>query len=215
MMNLNKKIAIFDMDGTVLDSMNQWRSLNLRYAETLGIPLTEENRREIYQLSGSQFVRYFKEKFGVETDIKGIVDNAYTAMREFYTNGLPEKPGAKDYLRRLGEAGVMRVIATATPTDLAEIALETSGLAPYFDLVTTTRMIGIEKYKAEFWHEVAHRAGGEAADCVVYEDAVYAMQGARLAEMDVIGIEDDTNENERETMREICAQVVGHYEELK
>lgn len=209
-----KKIAIFDMDGTVLDSMDAWRSLNLLYAQQLGVPLTDENRREIYQLSGSQFVRYFKERFGVETDLTAVVDAAYAGMHEHYTRGLPEKPGAKAYLKKLGERGVKRVIATATPTDLAQIALEVSGLAPYFDLVTTTRMIGIEKSKPEFWLEVAQRAGGTAADCVVYEDALYAMKGAHSAGMELIGIEDTTNLCDREAMKAICTKVIAHYDEL-
>lgn len=214
-MNWNKKIAIFDMDGTVLDSMNQWRSLNVLYAESLGVPLTDENRSEIYQLSGSQLAHYLKEHFSIETNVKQLVDSAYSYMHDYYITGLPEKPGAKEYLRRLGEAGVKRVLATATPTDLAEIALDKSGLASYFDVVTTTRMIGLEKYTAEFWLEVARRAGGEASDCVVYEDALYAMQGAKLAQMEVVGIEDASNLCERETMRDIALAVVGHFDELK
>ena len=210
-----KKIAIFDMDGTVLDSMDAWRSLNLLYAQKLGVPLTDENRSEIYQLSGSQFVRYFKEHFGVDTDLREIIRCAYEGMHAQYTRGLPEKPGAKDYLRYLGEQNVKRVLATATPTDLAQIALRTSGLAPYFDLVTTTQMIGMEKSKPEFWLEVARRAGGEAADCVVYEDALYAMEGAHKAGMELVGIEDDTNLCDREAMKAICTRVIAHYDQLR
>lgn len=209
-----EKIAIFDMDGTVLDSMDAWRSLNVLYAEKLGVPLTDEARSEIYQLSGTQFVRYFQSHFGLEMDIEQIINHAYDAMRVTYTRGVPEKPGAKAYLKRLGERGVKRVIATATPTDLAEIALKTSSLAPYVDLLTTTRMIGIEKYKPEFWLEVASRAGGTAAECTVYEDALYAIEGARKAGMKVIGMEDPTNLCDREAMRSLCEKVIASYDEL-
>ena len=179
-----EKIAIFDMDGTVLDSMDAWRSLNVLYAEKLGVPLTDEARSEIYQLSGTQFVRYFQTHFGLEMDIEQIINHAYDAMRVTYTRGVPEKPGAKAYLQRLGERGVKRVIATATPTELAEIALKTS------------------------------RAGGTAAECTVYEDALYAIEGARKAGMKVIGVEDPTNLCDREAMRSLCEKVIASYDEL-
>ena len=99
------KAAIFDMDGTLLDSMSQWRRLNVEFIRQRGIEPTEEEAVELTQLSGIKAVRYFQEHFGMDCDYDEISDIACRAMEKVYAAGVPEKPGAAAYLRRLGERG--------------------------------------------------------------------------------------------------------------
>jgi HAD superfamily hydrolase (TIGR01509 family) len=211
---LMSQTALFDMDGTVLDSMGCWRELNVAYAQSLHIPITPQLRAELLTLSGTQFVRYFQEHFGVKTDLDDVFARAHAAMLPQYRRGLPEKPGAKAYLERLRVRGVQRVLATATPTELARVALDHSGLTPYFDLVTTTQMIGLEKSDPAFWLAVARRAGASPASCTVYEDVLYAAEGARRAGMDVIAIEDETNARDRDALRALSLRMIASYDEL-
>lgn len=209
------KAAIFDMDGTLLDSMSCWRSLNLEYVYSLGITPTEKQRKELYNLSGSVMIPYLKREFGVEADFATLLKGACTAIEAYYRKGLPLKPGAGAYLDRLRRRGVKCVLATATPAKQALVALNRSGLTGKLDYIFSTEMIGLQKHCVEFYDALCEQIGERKEDCVMFEDALYAMQGARKAGLGVIGITDDTNEFDREAMLAVCDRVIDSYDELE
>ena len=208
------KAAIFDMDGTLLDSMDCWRSLNLEYVLSLGITPTKKQREEMYNLSGSLIIPYLKREFGVDAEFEPLLKSACTAIEAHYRRGLPLKPGAKEYLLRLRARGVKCVLATATPARQALVALNLSGLTPHLDYIFSTEMIGLHKNSVEFYDALCAMIGEEKRDCVMFEDALYAMQGARNAGLGVIGITDATNELDRPEIIKICDQVIDSYDEL-
>lgn len=209
------KAAIFDMDGTLLDSMGQWRQLNVEFIRQRGIQPTEEEAMELTQLSGIKAVRYFQERFGMDCDYDEISAISCRAMEKVYAEGVPEKPGAAAYLRRLGERGVLRVVATATPARYALIALNRSGITPHCDFIYSTEMIGVEKNDPAFFDRLCADIGVGKADCVMFEDALYAMEGARGSGLGVIGVTDPTNAAYRETMRAVCDRVIDSFDEME
>ena len=105
------KAAIFDMDGTLIDSMTRWREM--------GIIPTEKQEADMMSMSGTMVVDYFKNEFGLETNFEALCVKACEAMEPVYSAGVPHKPGAAAYLKRLRARGVKCVVATATPARLA------------------------------------------------------------------------------------------------
>ena len=208
------KAAIFDMDGTLLDSMDCWRSLNLGYVLSLGITPTKKQREEMYNLSGSLIIPYLKREFGVDAEFEPLLKSACTAIEAHYRRGLPLKPGAKEYLLRLRARGVKCVLATAMPARQALVALNLSGLTPHLDYIFSTEMIGLHKNSVEFYDALCAMIGEEKRDCVMFEDALYAMRGARAAGLGVIGVTDPTNMHDRPEIIAVCDRVIDSYDEL-
>jgi len=118
-------------------------------------------------------------------------------------------------LKRLGARGVKRVICTATPAHLALIALNKADAVRDLDYIFSTEMIGGSKQDAEFYDRLCAFLGEKKEDCVMFEDALYAMKGARAAGLGVVGVTDDTNERDREAIRAVCDRVIDSFDELE
>lgn len=210
------KAAIFDMDGTLLDSMGSWRALNAAYVRSRGIEPTPQQARDMESMSGMMVVHYFKDEFGIDCTFDELCGRACDAMRAVYAAGVPLKPGAFGYLRRLGERGVVRVLATATPAEEALIGLNKAGLVGELDYIYSTDMIGKSKSDPAFFDALCSQIGVAKENCVMFEDALYAMRGAREAGLlGVVGITDDTNRTDRAAIYEVCDKVIDSYDELK
>lgn len=209
------KAAIFDMDGTLIDSMGEWRKLNSSFVREQGIELTPEQEQDLLSMSGMMVVNYVREQFGIETEFVHLVDRSSVKMESVYIAGVPHKPGALAYLKRLRKRGVKCVIATATPWHLAMIALNKTGLVVHLDEIYSADMIGGTKADPAFFDRLCERIGVPKADCVMFEDGLYAMKGAKASGMRVVGITDPTNLRDREEIHAVCDLVIDSYDELE
>lgn len=209
------KAAIFDMDGTLIDSMGAWRSLNVSFLREQGIEVSDEQEQDLRSMTGRMVADYAKAHFGVETTFESLLDRALRAMETAYQAGMPLKPGARAYLQRLGARGVKRVLCTATYSRLALMALNRMDLVRELDYIVCTDMTGGSKGDPAFFDRLCAMIGEEKADCVMFEDALYAMRGAREAGLGVVGITDETNTRDREAMLLLCDRMIDSYDELE
>ena len=208
------KAAIFDMDGTLLDTMSVWRTVNLNFLREQGVDPTPQQEEDMLNLSGAMAIGYVKEHFGIEVEFEALMKHSISLIVPFYRSGAPHKPGALDYLKRLRARGVKTVLATATPAKDALLAVNQAGLTPHLDYIFSTEILGLSKGGPEFYDALCALIGEEKQDCVMFEDALYAMRGARAAGLGVIGVTDPTNMHDRPEIIAVCDRVIDSYDEL-
>lgn len=189
--------AIFDMDGTLLDSMGIWMTLGRDYLADLGIT-AEPNLGEIlYPMTMKQGVSYLKNRYGLDGTKEQIEADLARRIEDFYERQAPAKPGAYRFLKQLKETGVRLAVATVTKESLARAALERTGILPLLDDLRTVDQAGAGKDRPDIYLQTAAALGTEPGETLVFEDALHAAQTASAAGFPVIGVYDPSGEEKR------------------
>lgn len=185
---MDKRYAIFDMDGTLVDSMGYWKALGRDYLAGLGVRATAEQLEPIGPMTMLESAAYFMETFGIAGPAQRIVDEMHAVMDSHYRNDVPLKPGVKEYLEELRERGVRMCVATATAEPLSHACLSRLGVDGCFDFVLSCETIGVGKTRPDIYHLAAERLWAPPGAVAVFEDAFYAVQTAKQAGYYTVGI---------------------------
>ena len=98
---MNIKSAIFDMDGTLTDSMHVWRNLGNLYLESKGIVPEPELQEKVLTLTMMEAAEYMKQRYGLQGEPEQIVKEVYQLIEGFYRTEVQEKPGVRRILEEL------------------------------------------------------------------------------------------------------------------
>ena len=195
--------AIFDLDGTLLNTMPAWDALGERYLRTLGIEPRPGLREALRPLSLMQAARYLRQAYGLSLPEEAILAGVNALIRRLYEEEALPKPGAEAFLRQLARRGVRMCIATATDAALAHAALHRCGLADCFSAILTCGMVGAGKDNPAIYRAALAHLGTSRADTLVFEDAVHAIQTARADGFRVVAVQDES-EPSPETARALA-----------
>ena len=183
--------AIFDMDGTLLDSMPVWEHVSEKYLARNGIK-AEENLSEIlFSLSMEQGAAYIKKTYQLEQNLEEIVAGVNAIAAEAYETSIPLKKGAAELLEKLAERGIKMAVATSTDRPLAEAALKRTGIYDYFEQIFTCTEVGAGKVRPDIFDAARNKLGSRKCATWVFEDAQYAIETARAAGYRTVGIYDE------------------------
>ena len=207
--------AIFDMDGTLLDSMPTWRELGPSFLKEQGIPVTPEQLHTLRTMTDHEVIPYLQETCGLEMTTEQIMDEIIRRMEDFYTHRVRSKPGLEKFLSILKMEGVWMYVATATHRRLAEKALKTAGIDHYFRGIVTSAEAGTHKRDSADIYEMAmRRLQSNKRDTVVFEDALHAIRTAKAAGFRVAGVYEATAEQDQPEIQRLCDYYIRSYEEL-
>ncbi len=182
--------AIFDMDGTLLDSMHVWDKVGIKYAVSRGITPRDDFEYRISKMTMSQVSEYLSTEYGLAAKPQEIIDGINLLVEEEYRNNIQPKPGVQATLERLRDKGVKMCVATASDLHLAKMVLERTGLIRYFTQIVTCTMVGEGKQSPRIFEFALEQLGTSKAETPVFEDALYALKTAKSAGFIVVGVYD-------------------------
>lgn len=199
--------AIFDLDGTLLDSMPVWRTLGSRYLQRKGIGAPETLGEQLAPMDMQQAAEYLKDTFGLSDHTQDMIACFHQMLREDYEYYIQPKPATVSYLQALSDAGVVCCVATASDQGLASAALKRLQLDRYFIFITSCQEVGFHKDSPELFDRVCARLGTPKEETIVVEDAPYAVRTASQAGYRVVLVYDETAKAQQRTLKKI----VQHY----
>lgn len=193
--------AIFDLDGTLLDSMGVWEAVDAAFLSRRGLAVPADYGRSVAHLGFRETALYTIGRFGLAESPEAVMDEWRALCREAYALSVPLKPGAGDYLRRLKARGVRLAVATASQRELFGPALRRTGVADLFDAVVTADEVARGKGFPDIYLRAAARLGLSPGECAVFEDILAGIRAAREGGFFTVGVADASNAAEREALR--------------
>lgn len=215
MFNYDFDAAIFDMDGTLLDTMPYWRYTTLEFMLHHQLPVSDELLTRMYKTSSRRLVMQVSDQNGLNLDRRAVITEMEGYMNRHYLYDANLKcPSVPAFLERLKRQGVRMCVATGSPREYARNGLRRLGLLDYFDFVTDNYEGALTKDKPGYFDALLDRLRVSRERCWVFEDALYAMESAKASGLRVCAIEDDAQLADREGIRALADVYIRDYAEL-
>lgn len=191
------KSAIFDMDGTLVDSLMVWdvlwQTLSDKYLDGKPFAPTPEDDKAIRTLPLKNALELVHKNYKIASSGQEILDLANAMMVDFYSNTVKLKDGVREFLEALYASGTKMCIASATAPDLVTIAVKTCGLEKYFPKIFSCGVLGLGKDKPDIYLLAADYLGTPINDTWVFEDSFVAIKTAASTGLKTVGIYDKYN----------------------
>ncbi|MFT5873790.1 MAG: HAD superfamily hydrolase (TIGR01509 family) [Clostridium sp.] len=210
----NIKAAIFDLDGTLVDSMWVWGKIDEDYFKIRNMDLPKNLKSQIEHLSFNQTAAYFKSNFNIPDTIEEIINEWTDFAYVEYLNNVKLKPGVVEFLSLLKTLNIKIGLATSNSNSLLEAVLRANGIYHYFDSITLTDEVSRGKNFPDVYLLAAKKLGVKPEECIVFEDILPAVKGAKAAGMKVIGVYDDFSKEQREDIIIHADMYIIEYHEL-
>lgn len=206
--------VIFDLDGSLVDSMWLWRAIDIEYLGRYGISLPEDLQSKIEGMSFHETAIYFKENFGIPDTLDQIKEDWNRMAWDKYANEVPLKPGIPVFLKECKRRGIRLGIATSNSRELVENVIGVHGLNDYFSCIMTGSDVEKGKPAPDIYLAVAERLKTAPARCLVFEDIVPGIQAGRNAGMRVCAVEDEYSHYDRERKISCSDYYIEDYTDL-
>jgi HAD superfamily hydrolase (TIGR01509 family) len=194
--------VIFDMDGTLIDSMKAWDHIGEDYLKSRGIQPKSDLAERLSVMSLHQAAEYFIAEYGVSDSIEQIIEAANNAVREKYEKTIPLKDGVKEFLSELERRKIKMCVATATEQSLAEKVLKRLGILKYFCFVLSCTDLRTGKDNPYIYELAGRRMGIGKENSLVVEDAFHAVKTAARAGYSVLAVYDESAKKEKRNIEE-------------
>ncbi len=192
--------ALFDMDGTLVDSMGYWDEVCGEYLREAGL-YTEEIFDILKPMTLPQTAEYLEAEFGIPVPLEEIKSKMCRIMLGHYQNDVEPKPGVRAFLQAMQNKGVRMCVVSSSPDLLVETCLKRHDLTQFFEFLLSAEEVGKGKTDPDIYLEAAKRLNAEPQNTLVFEDAMQAGLTAKNAGFPTAAIYDTNSAAEWDAFR--------------
>jgi HAD superfamily hydrolase (TIGR01509 family) len=208
------KGAIFDVDGTILDSMHVWYDVTYRFFENHGLVLSDEKAASYKEMTLNESLPMINEEYGLGMTFDEIYEEYRRMIAAEYRDSIGLKTGVDKYLKRLHEDGVRIAVATSGYEGMCKAAFDRLGILGYIDEYAFSSEVGVNKGQPDIYLLAARRIGVRPEECTVFEDIVLGIDTAKKAGFSACAVYDDTNKGETELLKRLADRYITGWSEL-
>lgn len=206
--------AVFDLDGTLLDSSWVWEKVDEKFLGDRGFQVPDDYVDEISPLGAERAAVYTIERFGLNEDKDDIVREWIEMAKKEYATEVVCKPYAKEFLEELHKLNIKMAVATSSDRELFMKTLEREGILKYFQKIVTVDEVERGKGYPDIYEEAARRIKVNPHKCLVFEDILAGLTGASLGEFNVVAVFDEKSKHNWEKIKSISKYSINDYKEL-
>lgn len=205
---------LFDLDGSLVDSMWMWREIDIEYLGKFGIPLPEQLQSDIEGMSFTETAVYFKERFHLPDSVEQIMDDWNQMAWDKYSHEVPLKNGVRELIAHCIRNGIKLGIATSNSRALVENVINAHELMDAFDSIVTGCEVDKGKPAPDIYLEAARRCGAAPEKCLVFEDIVPGILAGKSAGMKVCAVDDLYSKHQNEEKKRLADYFITDYFEI-
>lgn len=210
----NVDAIIFDVDGTIADSMWMWKQIDIEYLGRFGIALPEDLQKNIEGMSFRETAIYFKSHFQIPSSIEKMMDDWNEMAAHKYRYEIPLKRGVLNFIKKCKEKEILLGIATSNSVELLTYLLEAHKLENAFEVIITGSDGLKGKPAPDMYLEAAKRLGVEPSKCLVFEDIIPGILAGKRAGMKVCAIDDEYSKDVLFEKKKEADYYIESFEEL-
>lgn len=210
----NIEAVIFDLDGTLVDSMWIWEAIDMEYLKRFGQIPPLDLPDIIGGMSFSETASYFKDRFKIPDTLEQIKMDWNQMAWEKYEQEVSAKVGVKEFLQRLQRKRIKTGVATSNSSDLAKLVIHQNGLDSYLEEIHTSCEVKRGKPAPDIYLLVSEKLQVKPENCLVFEDIVPGIMAAKNAGMKVCGIADAHSLREEGKKKQLADYYIDSFEEL-
>lgn len=208
------KAAIFDLDGTLLDSMWVWKKIDIDFLAKRNLAVPDKYVEGICSMSFRETAEYTIDFFGLKEKAEDIMAEWNQMAIDAYSHHVPLKPNVKEYLYILKEQGIKLGTATALPKELYEPVLKNNKVYDLFDAFTSADEVSRGKESPDIYLLAAKKLKVRPCDCIVFEDILPGIKSIVSAGMQAYGVYDKYSEQDQEQIRKLSNGYIFDFAEL-
>lgn len=198
------KAAIFDLDGTLIDSMYVWQYVDEVFLKKRGYIVPPEYGRECAHRSFYETAQYTIELFGLKESPEEIM-NEWKALADYeYKTNVRLKPGARELLQALKEKGYRLCICTSLMKPLCTNVMESNGVLSYFDSIVTVDDFGKGKHSPDIYLHISEIIGVPAENCYMFDDVALNLAACKSIGMNTVGVWEPKGGQRKQELRDIA-----------